>query len=114
MQLFLTFLFWLAVSHAVCDMALQPDRLSRMKYRRQPEGQGGRWVLGLTCHALIHAGGVALVTGSIGLGMLELAAHWCIDAGKGEGWYGLAADQAAHATCKVLWAGAAIAFMVTT
>jgi hypothetical protein len=111
MQLFIGFLFWLAVSHAVCDMGLQPERLSRMKYRRQPEGQGGRWMLGLTCHALIHAGGVALVTGSVALGLLEFLAHWAIDAGKGEGWYGIKLDQALHATCKVLWAGAAIAMV---
>ena len=108
---FIALLFWLGVMHALCDSALQPPHLSKMKYRRNPEGAGGQWVLGLTSHALIHAGGVALVTGNVVLGMLEFMAHWAIDAGKGEGAYGCMADQALHGMCKVLWAGAAIALM---
>lgn len=102
--MFLHLMFWLMVAHAVCDIPMQPARLSAMKYRHAPTGQAGRWLFGLTAHSLIHAGGVALVTGSVALGMCEFAAHWLIDAGKGEGWYGLAADQIAHAACKVAWA----------
>jgi hypothetical protein len=104
--------FWLFVAHALCDMPLQPSRLSQMKYRRAPAGARGRWLMGLSAHSLIHAGGVAMVTGSVALGMAEFVAHWLIDAGKGEGWYGLAVDQAAHAACKLAWATVAWALVL--
>ena len=31
------------------------------------------------------------------------SARWFVDLGKCENWYGLAADQALHITCKIVW-----------
>jgi hypothetical protein len=62
------------------------------------------WYQCLTAHALIHAGGVYVVTQSAALALSELLAHWFIDFGKSSGLYGFNADQALHVACKVLWA----------
>lgn len=103
-------LFWLLVGHAVGDFWAQSDALAQMKNRnrpntRVPPGQKPQtiWVYALTSHALMHGGIVALVTGSVWLGLAETVAHWLIDFGKCENWYGIHADQAMHGGCKLLW-----------
>ena len=51
----------------------------------------------LSAHALINAGGVLVVTGSLALSAVEAVPHGLIDYGKGRRAYGFHADQALHA-----------------
>lgn len=61
------------------------------------------WYYWLTSHALIHGGVVGIVTGSAGLGAAESIAHWLIDIGKCEHYYGFNTDQSFHLVCKLIW-----------
>lgn len=94
--------FWLLVSHAMCDMALQNDFIAQAKNRHTALGSV-YWPWVLASHGLIHGAGVAFVTGSVGLGMCEVIAHSLIDFSKCEGWIGFHVDQTLHVLCKVLW-----------
>lgn len=101
-------LFWLLVGHAVADYPLQGDFLARAKNHTAPI-LGVPWIHGLLPHALMHAGAVALVTGSAWLAAAEFVAHCTIDHGKCAGWFGQGArafniDQALHVACKAVWA----------
>lgn len=97
-------LFWLLCAHALCDYPLQGNFLALGKDHRYPL-PGIPWQHCLFAHALIHAGAVALVTGSIALGLAELAAHAAIDYGKSAGIYGFHMDQVLHVAAKLAWAG---------
>ena len=77
-------LFWLLVAHAVCDFSLQSDFLARAKNHRAPV-LGVPFYQALGAHALIHAGGVFLVTGLPALAAAELIAHAAIDYAKADG-----------------------------
>jgi len=102
---FLTTLFWLLVVHALCDYPLQGDFMARAKNPAAPV-PGVPWLPVMLAHCLIHAGGVAMVTGSVAAGAFELVAHFLIDTAKCRGRFGFAIDQALHAACKVgiaLW-----------
>lgn len=101
----------LVIGHAFADFPLQGQFLALGKNRHvkmpDPEGApfpGNLWVYCLTAHALIHAGAVWLVTGSIVYALTELVLHWVIDFAKNEGWTGFAADQFLHVACKILYA----------
>lgn len=103
-------LFYLLAAHALCDYPLQGDFIAKAKNRHTPAfnippGQKPQkvWPWVLTAHALIHGGAVALITGNVWLGLAETCAHWLIDFGKCENWYGIHTDQAAHVGCKVIW-----------
>lgn len=67
----LQILFWMIVGHAVADYPLQGDFLAKGKNHKQPL-PGVPWWICLLAHAMIHAGAVALATGSTVLGMAEL------------------------------------------
>jgi hypothetical protein len=95
-------LFWLMVGHSLCDYPLQGEYLAAAK--RKNSGHATPWWIALTAHSFIHAGMVALVTGSILLGVCELVAHWSIDYMKCDGRFGFTTDQAFHVVCKILWA----------
>jgi hypothetical protein len=97
-------LFLLLAAHALCDYPLQGDFLARGKNHRNPL-PGVPWYQCLAAHALIHGGAVALITGSVWLGVAETIAHAAIDYGKSEGAYGFNYDQYLHFLCKVLWWG---------
>lgn len=73
-----TLLFWLLVGHAVADYPLQGDFLARGKNHTAPL-PGVPWWICLLNHAAIHAGAVALVTGSVMLGLAEFVIHAQID-----------------------------------
>jgi hypothetical protein len=106
----LVVLFALLVGHALGDFALQSDFLARAKNRRSnldgffPNGSPrGVWISALLAHSLIHAGAVWLCTGSVVLGLVELALHANIDFVKGEGRVSFGVDQALHLLCKVIY-----------
>lgn len=93
-------LFWLLVAHALCDFPLQGDFLARAKAGEfTAAGMGRGWPL--FWHCLIHAGGVALVTGNIWLGLLELVWHFIIDVAKIIGTTTFEQDQVLHVISKV-------------
>lgn len=93
-------LFWLLVGHALCDFPLQGNYLSAAK---RAGAASMHWGWALTWHSMIHAGAVALVTGSVALGILELVSHWSIDFGKTRGKFSDSFDQALHVACKFAW-----------
>lgn len=103
-MVFAVFFFWLAVGHALADFPLQGDFLASAKRRKNPNGAHGFWFFALSAHALIHAGMVAAVTGSLILGAGEFICHWLIDCAKCEGKIGMVTDQVLHFTCKIVWA----------
>lgn len=95
--------FWSLVGHAVADYPLQGDFLARGKNHKAPL-PGVPWYQCLVWHAMIHAGAVALATGSVALGLAEFFAHILIDFSKCQGWFGFNTDQALHIVCKIAWA----------
>lgn len=101
-------LFWMLVGHALCDYPLQGDFLARAKNRANPL-PGVPWIHGLLPHAALHAGAVALVTGSVWLGLAEFIAHCLIDDAKCTGRFGFSPstdfhiDQGLHVLCKIAW-----------
>ena len=105
----LILLFKLLISHAVADFALQSDTMAKGKNRHRksdpPPGQKYTpcWPFFLSAHALIHGGAAAMATGNLLIGLFETIAHWCIDFGKCENWYGVYADQALHLLSKICW-----------
>ena len=103
MELITIFLLLIA-SHFVCDYVLQTDPIARGKNRNTESCLFGvNWWYWMTSHSVTHGLGVGVITGSITLGLLETVAHWLIDFGKCEKWYGLHVDQLLHGVCKVLW-----------
>lgn len=105
-------LWKLCVAHAVTDCFLQDPKLFSVGYFKQPNssqayaifGEGGHWPYWLLAHGLINGLGVAVVTGSLFLGIAETFAHVTIDYGKMKKWYNVHVDQALHFLCKIGWA----------
>jgi hypothetical protein len=99
--------WWLIVGHAIMDFWAQSDALAQLKNRNiantRGPGAAGIWPYALTSHSLHHGAAVAIVTGSVWLGVAETVSHWAIDFGKCENWYGIHVDQAAHVACKIAW-----------
>jgi ABC-type transport system involved in cytochrome c biogenesis permease subunit len=106
----LTLVFFLLASHALFDFPLQGDVVAREKSRhsRSELQKHVPWFYWLTAHAFCHALGVALVTGSVWLGLMELVSHWVIDFFKCEGRYSIHTDQTLHLLCKLAWAIVAV------
>lgn len=96
-------LFMLVVCHNLADYPLQGPFLSEAKNRHTALGKLF-WPYALSAHALIHAGFVFLLTGSLVLGLLEAVAHAGIDWLKCEDDIGMFIDQLAHYGCKLIWA----------
>lgn len=90
-------------AHALCDYPLQGDFLARGKSPEAPI-TGVPWYQCLIAHCLIHAGAVALITGSAPLGFIELGVHWWADVSKCEGRIAFNQDQIIHYGVKVLYA----------
>lgn len=95
-------LFALIAGHALADYPLQGDFLAKGKNRAAPIPGMPWWQL-LGAHAVIHGGMVAAITGSLWLGLAEMAAHALIDDAKCTGKIGFNTDQALHLVCKLLW-----------
>ncbi|MGB0991923.1 MAG: DUF3307 domain-containing protein [Akkermansiaceae bacterium] len=104
--------FAMAAGHALADFPLQGRFLSFAKNRHAdlssffPNETPPRhvWVHALSCHALIHAAFVGLITGSVIFAAAELILHWLIDYAKCEGWTGFHTDQLLHYLCKAAYA----------
>ena len=99
-------LFQLLVVHVVLDFMLQPDIMAQAKCRHSKHHERGNrdfpaWYYWLGAHSTAHGGGVYLITGSVGLGMLEILLHGVIDYLKCERVTTLAQDQALHVACKI-------------
>ncbi|MFT3898216.1 MAG: DUF3307 domain-containing protein [Thermomonas sp.] len=95
--------FAMLVWHAIADYPLQGEFLARAK---NPATQTTEipWWQALGAHAVIHAGGVAFITGSLWLGLAEFVSHALIDDSKCRGRIGYNTDQALHVACKAVWA----------
>jgi hypothetical protein len=96
-------LFLLVVGHALADYPLQGDFLANGKNRNTAIG-AIFWPHALFAHSVIHGGFVAIITGSVFLGILETAIHAVTDWLKCENKISLRTDQAIHFACKVAWA----------
>lgn len=105
-------LFLLLAGHGLVDYTFQTDYVALGKNRHAiPPGYDRKlhgplqvvWPYVLTAHALEHGLAVMLITGSLGLALAETAAHWVIDFGKCEKWYGIHLDQWLHIACKIAW-----------
>lgn len=88
--------------HALADFPLQGEYLAKQKSRRQADSPGV-WIIALSAHCAIHAGGVWLVSGSLAFGAVEGFLHFLIDLGKGEGKFGFVTDQILHMGCKLAY-----------
>ena len=97
-------LWWLMVGHALCDFALQNDFLAKGKNHKNPI-PGIPWQACLAAHAMIHGGAVALITGSILLGVVEVLFHACFDYLKCDGCITFRQDQLLHWCIKIALAG---------
>jgi hypothetical protein len=97
-SLFFAFL----VLHTLADFPLQGDYLARQKVRKTASSQTD-WLMALSAHSVLHAGGVWLLTGSLALGVTEFFLHWLIDLAKGEGKFGVLMDQSLHMLCKLAY-----------
>ena len=90
-------LLLLLAAHWVADYPLQGDFLAKAKQN------GPLRLYHLVAHSGIHAGAVALVTGSLTLGLVEWALHTLIDEAKVKGKTSFAIDQALHIICKLAY-----------
>lgn len=91
------------VMHALADYPLQGDYIAKQKSRSSADSFSV-WIIALSAHCVIHAGGVWLISGSIAFAVAELILHGLIDIAKGEGKFGLVTDQLLHLACKVVYA----------
>lgn len=87
----------LLAAHWVADYPLQGDFLANAKQK------GPLRLYHLIAHAGIHGGAVALVTGSVWLGLLEWVLHTAIDEAKVKGKTSFALDQSLHILCKLVY-----------
>jgi hypothetical protein len=97
--------FLLLAGHSLADYPFQAGPMANEKSRHSKSGLQKEvpWYYWLSAHALVHGGMVALITQSLGLGILETTWHWIIDFAKCEGWTNIHVDQALHVLCKVAW-----------
>jgi len=90
------------VMHALADFPLQSEYLARQKSRKSASSRGD-WLVALSAHCVIHAGGVWLVSGSLAVAAAEFILHGLIDIAKGEGKFSLVTDQLLHLGCKLAY-----------
>jgi hypothetical protein len=97
-MMFLLLLF----GHVLADYPLQGDFMARAKNRFIPI-QGVPALTILVSHALVHAGFVLLITGSLYFAIIELVTHSLIDDLKCEGKLSFNQDQLLHVGCKAAY-----------
>lgn len=98
----LAMLFWLMVGHFLADFPLQGDFLAKAK-NKYTEPESPFWRVAMCAHATIHAGFIALITGSYLCALLEWSCHITIDNLKCRGRIGFNEDQIYHFLCKIAW-----------
>ena len=98
-------LFYLMAGHALADFPLQagPMAIEKSRHSKTELQKQVPWHYWLTAHAFIHGGIVALVTNSLGFGLIETGLHWVIDFAKCEGLTNIHTDQALHVGCRVAY-----------
>jgi hypothetical protein len=98
-------LFYLIAGHALVDFSLQSDTIAQNKNPKADTvlQKHVPWYYWLSSHALMHGGMVALITGSVWLGLAETIAHFLIDYFKCKGLYSIHIDQGLHFLCKIIW-----------
>lgn len=113
--------FWLVIGHAVGDFALQHHQFATGKNKNydppgyDPELHGPKqtvWPYYLTAHALVHAGIVGLITGSVIWAVYEFIVHWALDYSKTTKTTSIHWDQGLHISTKLLIAWAT--FIIAT
>lgn len=105
METIFTILFFLLAAHALLDFPLQGEvvAINKSPLAKTELQKHVPWYYWLTAHALVHGGAVALVTGTVWLGLAETVCHFAIDYGKCLHKYSIHGDQFLHVVCKVLW-----------
>lgn len=103
--------FLLMFGHYLADYPLQGAFLAKEKSHlngKDPDHPDvvplAPWYQTLLAHAWIHGGFIFLVTHSLTLAMLEIAAHGAIDYSKCAKKLTYNQDQALHFVCKAVWA----------
>jgi hypothetical protein len=107
----MTLLFLLLFWHALADFPLQGEWLAKYKartitvdtYNGWKASSNPVWLWALSAHSMIHAGGVALITNNVWLGVAEFFTHACIDHLKCRNKLNFTQDQLAHIGCKVVY-----------
>ncbi len=96
-------LFVLFALHFAFDFPLQGDTVAVQKNRHTDNAlsKAVPWHMWLTAHAFTQGLGVLIATQSLTCACFETAAHWVIDFGKCEKWFGMYTDQGLHLLCKV-------------
>ena len=108
-------LFLLLAGHFLADFALQSDVMSSEKRRASNTElqKAVPWYWWLTAHSFIHGFVVWYILGFWWIGLVETIAHWLIDFGKCEKYYGITLDQLLHFACKIMWVSYVIAFTIS-
>lgn len=98
-------LFYLLGAHALADFVFQNDAMAINKNRNAKTELQRHvpWYYWLLSHSLVHGLGVALITQSAILGVLETICHFTIDFFKCEKVYSIHMDQYLHILCKIIW-----------
>lgn len=90
---------FLLVGHVVGDYILQNDFMAKAKNHNNPLGQE-TWKAVLPAHAVIHAGLVYVITGSVVCFLIEAMSHACIDYLKCDRRISFYQDQVLHLAIK--------------
>ena len=93
----LTLYLYFLGAHWLCDYPLQGQFLSDAK------SNGPLRIYHLIAHAGIHGAAVALITGNVWLGFVELILHTIIDELKVRKITSFSIDQSLHILCKALY-----------
>lgn len=99
-------LLYLISGHFLCDYPLQGDFIGKFKNRNVNNKMNPPfipWWHLMTAHSFIHGGMVALITGSLILGLIETVLHFMIDVLKCEGYTNIHVDQLLHILCKIIY-----------
>jgi len=94
----------LVLGHFVADYIFQSEFIAINKSHITNITKGAvPWYYVMTSHVSGHALMVYLITGNIGLGLLEMIVHFMTDCAKCEGLINIHVDQLIHIACKAVW-----------
>lgn len=105
MMAFATTFLALMVGHVFADYVFQSAQMAEWKSpKASVPARAGKWWWWMLAHGTVNGTFVWMVTGSIGLGVLETVLHCIIDIEKCMGYFSAVEDQLGHIVCKALWA----------